>query len=210
MPLLETQPDAVANLYAHALFDVAVKGGEQAVQSTLDELEAVMEVARADKGFNEFLASRIISSDQRSESLDKMFKGKLSDATVRFLQVLNGNGRMHVLPAVVQAFDSIAHKKFGRIEVDVYTATPLSESDKQALSAQLQAKLGRAPVIHAYTDPSMLGGIRFQIGDRLIDASLGARLAKIREQISTNGLPGIRAAADRIFAGGGDPGRNGH
>ncbi|MFT3685858.1 MAG: ATP synthase F1 subunit delta [Phycisphaerales bacterium] len=208
MPLLESQPDAVANLYAQSLFDIVVKGGEPAVQSTLDELEAVMDVARSDKQFNEFLASRIISPDQRSQSLDTMFKGKLSEHTVRFLQVLNGNSRMHVLPAVVAAFDSITHKKFGRIEVDVYTATPLSDSDKAALESQLQAKLGRAPVIHAYTDPSMLGGIRFQIGDKLIDASLGARLAKIREQISTNGLPGVRAAADRIFAA--DPSRNGH
>lgn len=209
MPLIETQPDAVSSLYAHALFDSAAeKGGEQAVLDTLAELEAVMELARADKKFNEFLASRIVGVDQRGDSLERMFKGRLSDYTVRFLQVLNGNGRLHALPAVVQAFDSLTHERFGRVEVDVYTATPMSDADRQALAGLLQAKLGRHPVIHAHTEPSMLGGIRFQVGDTLIDASLGTRLAQIREQITAHGLPTLRAAAERIIAA--DPGRNGH
>jgi F-type H+-transporting ATPase subunit delta len=200
MPLIEFQPDAVAKVYAQSLFDsVFAKGGQAAVEQTLAELDGLMELARSDSRFNEFLASRIIGVEKRSDSIGRMLLGKLSEPTVRFLQVLNDKGRLHAFPAVVSAFDSIAQEGFGRVEVDVYTATPMSEGDKQALAAQLQAKLGKPPVIHTYTDPSMLGGIRIQIGDRLIDASLGTRLAQLREQIATHGLPGIRAAADRIF-----------
>lgn len=200
MPLIESKPDAVAIVYAQALFNsVHAKGGQAAVEQTLAELEGLMDLARSDKRFNEFLASRIIGVEKRSASLGHMLFGKVSDPTARFLQVLNEKGRLASFPAVVEAFDTIAQESFGRVEVDVYTATPLSDSDKAALTQQLQAKLGKPPVLHAYTDPSMLGGIRIQIGDKLIDASLGTRLAQLRERISEHGLPTLRAAADRII-----------
>lgn len=209
MPLIESQPDAVATVYAQALFDLVFsKGGQPAVEQTLGELEGLMDLARSDKRFNEFLASRIIGVDQRSDSIGKMLTGKLAEPTVRFLQVLNDKGRLHALPAVVSAFDSIAQKGFGRVEVDVTTATPLTDSEKASLSTALQAKLGKQPVVHASVDAAMLGGIRIQIGDSLLDASLSSRLAQIREQINTQGLPAIRTASERIFKS--DPAMNGH
>ncbi len=210
MPLIESQPDAVATVYAQSLFDLAfAKGGQAAVEQTLAELEGLMELARSDRRFNEFLASRIIGVEKRSDSIGRMLLGKISENTVRFIQVLNDKGRLHAFPAVVAAFDSIAQHGFGRVEVDVYTATALSDSDKAELASQLQAKLGKPPVLHTYTDASMLGGIRIQIGDRLIDASLGTRLAQLRERISDHGLPTLRAAADRIFKSDA-PALNGH
>ena len=214
MPLIEAQPDAVALTYASALYSLVSKQGkaagsqEGAVEQTLGELEGVMEIARKDKNFNEFLASRIIPAEQRSASIEKMFKGKLSDTTVNFLRVLNDKGRLFALPGVVQAFDSLAQKAFGRVEVDVTTATPMSESDKAALSERLKAKLGRQPVLHTYVDESLLGGVRIQIGDHLIDASLATRLAQVRTQMAGGGAARVRAAAERLFTA--DPRSNGH
>lgn len=210
MPLITTQPDAISKVYAQALYDtVFASGGKAAVEQTLAELESLVGMSQKDAKLNEFLASRIISVDERSASIGRMLSGHLSKITVQFIQLLNDKGRLNSYPAVVASFDSIAQKSFGRVEVDVYTATPMSEADTAALSLQLQARLGMPPMLHTYTDPSMLGGIRIQIEDRLIDASLSSRLAKLREQISTNGLPAVRAAADQIFKSEAGT-RNGH
>ncbi|MDP1662831.1 MAG: F0F1 ATP synthase subunit delta, partial [Phycisphaerales bacterium] len=109
MPLIESQPDAVATVYAQSLFNLAfATGGQAAVEQTLEELEGLMELARTDRRFNEFLASRIIGVDKRSDSIGRMLLGKISENTVRFIQVLNDKGRLHAFPAVVAAFDSIA------------------------------------------------------------------------------------------------------
>ena len=53
--------------------------------------------------------------------------------------------------------------------------------------------------MHPYTDPTMLGGVRLQIGDRLIDASLQTRLRKMRDQLADQGGSSLRAAAERTF-----------
>lgn len=199
MPLIETPPDAVAITYANALYTVVSPKGQAAVEQTLSELEAVMELARSDRRFNEFLASRIIPAAQRAVSIEKMFMGKISETTVRFLQVLNNKGRLFTLPGVVESFDAIAQKSFGRVEVSVTTASPLSEGDQQMLASQLHAKLGQQPVLHCAVDEAILGGIRIQIGDQLIDASLSSRLGQIREAMTSRGAAKVRAAAERIF-----------
>ena len=54
----------------------------------------------------------------------------------------------------------------------------------------------------------MIGGVRLQIGDQLIDASVSTALRKLRDQLATRGLPAVRAAAERIIRA--DPSQNGH
>jgi F-type H+-transporting ATPase subunit delta len=209
MPLIESQPDAVATTYAHVLFHLAMDtGGQNAVEACSSELDGVLELARADKQFGEFLSSRIIPADQRSVSLEKILSGKVSNTTLRFLQVLNEKGRIAHLPAVVEAYDAHVQQAFGRVEVDVWTAAPLDDGEKANLQNALTGKLGRQVVMHCYTDATMIGGVRIQVGDQLLDASVSTQLNKLREQLSTRGAPAVRAAADRIFSAG--VSNNGH
>lgn len=200
MPLTDAQPDALAEVYARSLFELAeAKGGRAAIEASLGELEDVLEVARATPEFSEFLASRVLPVAQRSASLEKIFKGRLSDLTLHFLQVLNEKGRLPHLPAIAAAYDGLVQQKFGRVEVDVYTATPISPDELRSIRDRLQKALGREPIIHPYTENGMLGGVKLQIGDRLIDGSLATQLRRLRDQLATNGTAEIRARAERII-----------
>jgi len=200
MPLTDAQPDALSQIYARAIYQLAdEKGGKANIESCLSELEDVLEVARGNPDFSEFLASRVLPVAQRSASLEKIFKGRLSDLALRFLQVLNDKGRLGHLPAIVGAFDQHVQEKFGRIEVDVFTATPISPDELRAVRDQLQKSLGREPIVHPYTDNAMLGGVRLQIGDRLIDASLATQLRRLRDQLASHGAAEIRSKAERII-----------
>ncbi len=209
MPLVETQPDAVSKIYAQSLFELARGAGGQArIEEAGDELEAVVEMARADAKFGEFLSSRIVALKDRKRTLETIFRGKLTDNVLNFLLVLNKNGRLGKLTGIAAAFDQLLQTSFGRVEVNVYTAGPATGEDLASLRAQLQQSLGREPVLHAYTEPAMIGGIKIQIGDRLIDGSVSTRLRKVREQIDTNGSATVKAAAHRIIRP--DPSSNGH
>lgn len=209
MPLIEAQPDAVAMTYARSLFHVLMaQGGQPAVEAAQGQLEDVLELARADRKFGEFLSSRIIPEAQRTKSLAKIFEGKLSPTTLNFIQVLNEKGRLPSLPAVVEAFVQHVQKAFGRVEVDVYTATALEPNERADIQNKLSHKLGKQVVLHAYVDPTMLGGVRFQIGDQLLDGSIKTQLARLRDQLTTRGAATVRATADKFFKA--DPSSNGH
>jgi F-type H+-transporting ATPase subunit delta len=202
MPLIDAQPDALANIYARSLYDLAdQQGGHGAIESILGELEDVLELAREDGKFSEFLSSRVLPVEQRAASIDRMFKGRASDLTIRFLQVLNQKDRLGHLPAIVGAFDEIVQHKFGRIEVDVYTAGPISAEELRGIRETLRAKLGREPIVHPYVDQGMIGGIKLQIGDRLIDGSLATQLRRMKDQIVDRGAASMRAKFDRTIEG---------
>lgn len=202
MPLIDTQPDAVARMYARSLYQLAQsQGGRAKVEEVLTELEDILELTRADKRFGEFMSSRALSADARAASLTKIFAGRVTPLTLNFLQVLNEKGRIASLPTIASAYDSIVQEAFGRVEVDVITAAPLDGAGTDAIKSRLAKHLGRDVIVHSYTEPAMIGGVKFRIGDQLIDASVGAKLRKIKEQISTGGAAAIRAKISKMIEG---------
>ncbi len=203
MPLSQAQPDALARLYASSIFELAESSGQGAdgqssVESTLSELEEVLEVARANPSFAEFLSSRILGAEARAKSLGTIFKGRLSDLSLRFLLVLNDKGRLGHLPAIVAALDEKVQEAFGRVEVDLYTASPVSSDELHLVRDRLRTMLGKEPIIHPYVDRAMIGGLKVQIGDRLIDSSVATKLRRLRDQLSETGGASIRAAAEKL------------
>lgn len=193
MPMIERAPDALARIYARSLFSLAIaEGGQAGAESLLNELEDVMEVARSEAKFGEFLSSRILSAESRQGSLDRIFKGRMSETGVRFLQVLNRKGRLGHLGAIVSAMDELVQESFGRVEVDVYTAAPMGTAELDELRDRLRKTLGREPIVHPYTDRTMIGGIKLQIGDQLIDGSVATKLRQIRDRLKHEGAASVR------------------
>jgi F-type H+-transporting ATPase subunit delta len=200
MPLAEARPDALAQTYARSLFElVQAKGGQGAIESTLGELEDILELARSSPNLSEFFASPAVPAARRRESLKRMFKGRISDHTCHFLLVLNDKGRLAHLPSIAAAFDAMVQEHFGRVEVDVYTAGPISADELRAIKDRFQRAIGKEAIIHPYTDGSMLGGVKIRIGDRLIDGSVATQLRRMKEQLHSSGSAALRASTERII-----------
>ncbi len=199
MPLIDSPPDATARVYARSLFDLANKqGGQGTIESTVAELEDILEMARADARFAEFLSSPSISTADRARSLDKIFKGRVSDLTYKFLQVLNDKGRIGQLSSIAAAFDQESQEKFGRVEVDVFTVEPVSPDLLRTMKDRLAKVLGKDVVLHPYTDANMIGGVKFRIGDQLIDASVQTSLRKLRDKLEREGGATLRSRIGKI------------
>ncbi len=195
----KTQPDALARVYARALFETAESaGGQDAIESTLAELEDILELAPENRTFGEFLSSQILAPKDRAASLNAIFQGRASDHVVRFLQIVNEKGRLGHLAAIASAYDELVQIRFGRVEVDVFTASPAGPSDLDALKTRLRDALGKEPVLHAYTDAAMIGGLKLRIGDELIDASVATQLRKVRSDLA-DGAADLRGKAADYF-----------
>lgn len=202
MPMIDTEPDALARVYARSLFELAEsEGGQQRIEEIGAELGELVDLARADKSFGEFLSSRIIAGKKRSASLDSILKGRVSDLLRRFALVLNKKERLANLPSIAGAYDQIVQEKFGRVEVDVYTAAPVDRAVLDRVGASLKKTIGKDPVLHPYTDAGMIGGLKLQIGDQLIDASIATRLRRMRERFTGPGAANLRAQTSRIIEG---------
>jgi len=194
------QTDAISRVYASSLFDLAsAKGGQSEIESVAGELESIVEMARGDAKFAEFLSSQILSKDKRRASLRTIFEGRCSDLVLRFLLVCNDKGRLNKLDGIAASYDELLQEHYGRVEVDVFTATGLDPKQLDALRDRLKSAIGKEPILHAYTDESLIGGMKLLIGDQLIDASVASRLRKMGDQLATSGAPAVRARSAEIF-----------
>jgi len=195
--------DALSRTYAQALFDVAQETmGREGVETLAGELDELLELTRQDRSLDEFLRSRIIPARRRAASLRRIFEGRVSDLALRLLLVLNEKDRLAHLESIAQAFDQILQERFGRVEVDVFTASLVDRQQLDAVAARLREALGKEPVVHHYVDESMLGGLKLQIGDQLIDASVATQLRRIRDRLASQGVMRVRAQARRFFEDG--------
>ena len=200
MPLSEAKSDALAQVYARSLFELAeARGGREVIEEVTAEIEEILEIARGDAKFAEFLSSRVLATEARAASLKKIFEGRVSPLTLNFLLTLNQKGRLEHLPAIGAALDELAQEKFGRVEVDVFTAAPIGPDEVRTIRERLGAVLRKEVVVHPYTDASLIGGMRLRVGDQLIDGSVATRLAKLRDRLSTEGSAEIRSRFDRMI-----------
>lgn len=70
------------------------------------------------------------------------------------------------------------------LDVNVTTAKKLSVEEYQSISAILTEKLGREIFLNKKVDPSILGGIIVQVGDKVFDASAARKLKKMETVLS--------------------------
>lgn len=200
---MPAQSDALANVYATSLLDLADQaGGEDKILEVADELEQIVELARSGRNFGEFLSSPIVDAKQRGESIRRIFSDNVTDLTLRFLLVLNEKGRLGHLEPITVAYDRLVQERFGRVEVNVYTPAPLGEAQLESIRNRVRDALGREPVLHPYTDPMMIGGLKLRIGDQLIDGSVAGQLRRIRHNLLTEGTNTLRDRINRIIEGG--------
>lgn len=195
---LDAPPDGTDKIYARSLFElVESQGGREKLEQLSSELDELAELVRANPRLREFIANKTIASDKKEISLRKMFEGKISPVLFSTIGVLNRKGRLGQFMRVAAAFQQMVEDKFGRVEVDVYTRFPLPPDEADHLRTVLRDRLNREPVLYSYTDPTMIGGFKLRVGDRLLDASFKSRLNKIKDQLKEEGGKQIRARFDR-------------
>jgi len=195
--------DALSGVYARSLYELAeAAGGRDKIVEIADEIEQVCELARGDRGFREFLGSPIIDRGRRADALRGIFRERVTDLMLRFMLVLNDRRRLGHLEAIGNAYDHLVHEAFGRVEVDLFTPAPLEPAQLDAIKQRIGSALGKEPVVYAYTDPSMIGGLKLRIGDQLIDGSVAARLRRMRHRLLTTGAAALRENFDRILENG--------
>lgn len=180
--MAEQTSKRVATVYAGALYDAAAGAHSAAgVRADVDSLRQMLE---AYPGFAELLAAPKIAPEEREKIIRRTLEGRLGPLTLSFLLVLNQRWRLGSLPAIVREYVSLDNeKRLGRRDVQVTSAVDLDEAMRAQIRQGIATWGGFEPVLQVRQDPSLLGGLVIQIGDRKLDASVAGQLERLREQL---------------------------
>lgn len=180
----------IAKVYADALFDLAKAAGT--IDKIGAELQELASFQVQEPQFAEFLSSQVIDDDERERSLERMFRGRVDDALLDTLQVMNQHGRIGLLPQLLRAFVLRIEEDRGQIEVRAISAVELSgveQADVQTLAAQLT---GRQPLMDYRIDPSIIGGLVLEVGGYRYDDSVRHNLDALRRRLLERSSRGLK------------------
>jgi len=172
---------AVAGRYSAALYELALNAKE--VDRVEDELKAVVAAIKDNDVLQKILYHPQITAANKKDLLDQLFKGKVLPLTSNFLALLVDRRRENFLGDIVDEFIAQANKDRNIVEARVSTAVEMTDAEKGSME-KLLAKITGKKVQSVYSiDPSLIGGVLVHIGDKVIDGTIKARLATIRESL---------------------------
>lgn len=170
----------VARRYAEALYDFAKSSGTvDEVDSDVTTLEAALQDSRE---LANFFASPIISREKKSVVVRKLFEGKISKATLRFLSQLVDKRRENILGEILGAYQSLRDRQLGVARAVARSATPLADDERADVRTALERLTGMKIRLESEMDASLIGGVIVRIGDTVYDGSLRNKLNHLKEQ----------------------------
>jgi F-type H+-transporting ATPase subunit delta len=169
-----------ANRYARAIFELASEEGK--VDDWARQLAVIRQVLD-DPGARAVVDNPSVPAETRMKAVEELDLPGIGPEGMNLMRMLVASGRVGRIGEIADQFEVLADAAAGRVRATVTTAIPLSEADRATLGRDLSSQLGKDVRLESVVDPSILGGLVLQVGDRLTDASVAARLDQLRRQV---------------------------
>jgi F-type H+-transporting ATPase subunit delta len=172
--------EEIARVYADAVFAAAKdKGNLDAVHEQLGEFADVL---ADNRDMQVFFFSPYFSSQEKRDGIDSAISGAEAEL-VNFLELLAEKHRMPALFRIRQRFDELWAEENRRLEVTLTSAVELDPKVIERVGAELERQTERKIDLQADVDPDVLGGLVLRVGNMVLDASLRAKLERLRKEV---------------------------
>ena len=190
--------ESIERTYAMALLDLADESGR--FDDIAEQIRDLGELVDTDVELRALFGSRILSVEDRAQSIRHVFEGRVDDLILRFLLVANDKNRLGLLPGIAKAFAELQNRRHNVAQVDVWTSRDMPDDERDRIAHRLGESLGKTVSLNRHTDPGLIGGLRIRIGDEQVDASVATQLQLIRRKMLDRGREHARTHQDALLS----------
>lgn len=174
--------DALRRLSRTAMFRRAERTGE--LDEVEDQLFRFGRIVDANPELSVILDDPTADPAARSALVHQLLSGRAHTLVTELVDALArdtaGRSFTH---GVRELLDQAAQRR-DKIVAFVKTARPLTDEQLGRLRTSLGRIYGREVTTHVDVEPGILGGIRVQIGDEVIDGTVAGRLDELRRRMA--------------------------
>jgi F-type H+-transporting ATPase subunit delta len=176
---------AVAKRYAEALADVVTRAGSglrpEEAAAQLRAFEAAFQISPE---LREALTTPAVPNGRKKAVVGRI-AGILGVAPLlrNFLFVLVDHRRMTSLAEIIHTFELVVDERLGFARAEVTAARELSETQRTALTAELERLTGKRIRMRVSTDASLIGGVTARIGSTVYDGSVRGQLDSLERRL---------------------------
>lgn len=170
----------IARPYAEAAFAQAQEDG--AVSAWADLLGKLSQTV-SDSRMETLIHNPRVSAEQLLDIVQTVV-GELGKTQQNFVKLLIANRRLQYAPQMFSLFEQQQLESEGRARVQVLSAFPLEDSQRDGIASAMSKRLGKKVDVSSSTDESLIGGAIIRHGDAVIDASIRGQLEELRSQLA--------------------------
>ena len=168
----------VGDRYAESLFDLAKE--ENKVTQYLDDIKLVGEVLDSDPQIVQFFNHVLIENDKKIQLLDQSFKGNVDQYV---LKLLVQSRRIRYIDDIVKSYIKLSNQYLGIEEGMIYTPYELTDQQIQDIEKAISQKENKKVTLKVSIDPSLLGGIKVQISNRIYDGTIKNKVEMLKKEL---------------------------
>lgn len=173
----------LADTLEHLSEVAVVRSAGNDSERLVDELFEFGQVVSGDSELRNALSDPARSVDDKVALVGSLLEGKALPATVTLAkQSLAGTYR--TVGVALSSYQQVAAQVHGERVATVRVAHPLSDGDRQRLADALSRQYDRQLHLNVVIDPEVIGGIKVEVGDDVIDGTVASRLDEARRKLA--------------------------
>ena len=163
----------VARPYADAVYKLAVASNSLSQWSKI--LQLAVEIVE-DEHIKSLIGNPAISAKQVGDIFLEVGQNIFNAEARSFIMLLAENKRVLVLPQISQLFEHLKAQHEGVLEAKIVSAFEIENKQLKKLIDNLEQKFKRKIEARVSVDPELIGGVKVEIGDEILDASVRGKL----------------------------------
>lgn len=174
---------SVARRYAEAFFSIAKESGK--IDEFQDELGKIVQTIEEVPDLKEYFAHPLSPVKGKKEIAKQIFSSAMSPLALNFLLLVLDKKRQDYLGMIYNEYVDMADESRNITKAELISAMPISDDDLSALSDNLSRSSGKTVQLRVSVDPSIIGGLKIRLGDKVIDASIAKKLEMLKRSLQT-------------------------
>lgn len=171
----------VATRYASALMELTNE--QKKSDAVADDLLTVKNALDGSRELRNVLASPIIPKEKKQTIIREVFKKKISDVVLKYMNEIINKGREHMLREILTQYFVLRDEQLGIVRVEVKTSVEFSTKQEKELTRQLETMTKKKVEITFSLDNSIKGGFVARVGDTVLDGSIRRQLEILKMKL---------------------------
>ena len=150
------------------------------LEETEDELFRFARTVEGNPDLRNALADRAVDLTRTARSWSGAARRARSTTATLALAKRAVRARERTFAHTIEGFVTLAAALKNRVVATVRVAQPLTAEQRERLRTSLSSQVGREVAVQEVIDPHVLGGVRVELGDEVIEGTVAGRLEQAR------------------------------
>lgn len=177
----ENENKLVSERYAQALLELV--SDNLSKEDILKELLDITESVKGSDDLNKVMTSPVISDNEKKNVISKLFENTTNKVILNFLKLLVDKNRFSMLESITKEYKNEINRLNNLLSINITSAIDLTEDEKSTIKNKLSNILNKNIELEWATNPDIIAGLVFEVGDNIIDNSLRHKLQDLSRNI---------------------------